>query len=84
MDRKTKESGHLVVPTGSALALGDTIQDTAVLYGIDTELYTYCMVPTLRGTWKRSPPGLQPRMDKIQVHRGADWVREGWGVVECG
>ena len=36
-----------MVPTGSSLGLGDTIQDTGVLYGIDTERYTYCMVPTL-------------------------------------
>ena len=36
-----------MVPTGSSLGLGDTIQDTGVLYGIDTEWYTYCMVPTL-------------------------------------
>ena len=38
-----------MVPTGSSLGLGDTIQDTGVPYGIDTERYTYCMVPTL--TW---------------------------------
>ena len=36
-----------MVPTGSSLGLGDTIQDTGVLYGMDTERYTYCMVPTL-------------------------------------
>ena len=36
-----------MVRTGSSLGLGDTIQDTGVLYGIDTERYTYCMVPTL-------------------------------------
>ena len=36
-----------MVPTGSSLGLGDTIQDTGELYGIDTERYTYCMVPTL-------------------------------------
>ena len=36
-----------MVPTGSSLGLGDTIQDTGVLYGIDTEQYTCCMVPTL-------------------------------------
>ena len=36
-----------MVPTGSSLGLGDTIQDTGVLYGTDTERYTYCMVPTL-------------------------------------
>ena len=36
-----------MVPTGCSLGLGDTIQDTRVLYGIDTERYTYCMVPTL-------------------------------------
>ena len=47
MHRKTKESGHLVVPTGSSLGLGKIIQNTGVLYGIDTERYTYCMVPTL-------------------------------------
>ena len=29
------------------MGLGDTIQDTGVLYGIDTKRYTYCMVPTL-------------------------------------
>ena len=46
-----------MVPTGSSLGLGDTIQDTGVLYGIDTERYTYCMVPTLLnrdGTLKHS------------------------------
>ena len=37
-----------MVPTGSSLGLGDTIHDTGVLYGIDTQRYTYCMVPTLR------------------------------------
>ena len=36
-----------MVPTGSSLGLGDTIQDTGVLHGIDIERYTYCMVPTL-------------------------------------
>ena len=41
-----------------------------------------------RGTWKRSPPGLQPWMDDNQVHPGAEWVlqpvRDGewWNVVE--
>ena len=39
-----------MVPTWSPLGLGDTIQDTGVLHGINTERYTYCMVPTL-------PPG---------------------------
>ena len=38
-----------MVPTGSSLGLGDTIQDTGVLYGIDTERYTYYMVPNLLG-----------------------------------
>ena len=45
-----------MVPTGSSLGLGDTIQDTGVLYGIDTERYTYCMVPTLaRGAGTAGP-----------------------------
>ena len=35
---------------------------------------------------KRSPPGLQPRMDKTQVHRGGKWVLQpisdgGWWIV---
>ena len=47
-----------MVPTGSSLALGESIQDTGVLYGIDTQRYTYCMVPTLREDekgWGKSP-----------------------------
>ena len=47
-----------MVPTGSSLGLGDTIQDTGVLYGIDTERYTYCMVPTL--TVAGHPPRGRP------------------------
>ena len=41
-----------------------------------------------RGTWKRSGPSLQLRMDENQVHAGAKWVfqpmRDGewWKVVE--
>ena len=41
-----------------------------------------------RGTWKGSPPGLQPRMDDTQVHPGGEWVlqpvRDGewWNVVD--
>ena len=40
------------------------------------------------GTWKGSPPGLQPWMDDTQVHPGAEWVlqpvRDGewWNVVD--
>ena len=40
-----------------------------------------------RRTWKRSPLGLQPRMDDHQVHLGAKWVRQPmrdgkwWNVV---
>ena len=38
--------------------------------------------------WKRSPPGLQLRMDDHQVHPGAEWVLqpvsdgESWNGVE--
>ena len=38
--------------------------------------------------WKRSPPGLQPRMDNNEVQPGADWVlqpvrdEEMWNLVE--
>ena len=50
-----------MVPTGSSLGLGDTIQDTGVLYGIDTERYTYCMVPTLPSQrWQATLPGDGP------------------------
>ena len=40
------------------------------------------------GTWKRSPPGLQPRMDDTEVHPGAEWVLqpvrdwEWWNLVD--
>ena len=79
-----------MVPTGSSLGLGDTIQDTGVLYGIDTERYTYCMVPTLPGTGcptrcrPQSMGGTQIRLpvggglSPIGVARGGRSCRATW------
>ena len=62
-----------MVPTRSSLGLGDIIQDTGVLYGIDTERYTYCMVPTLPSPPEDADQGLPPPLKMPPLHDKQAW-----------